>query len=146
MADNTAERSQARDELYRQFNNAALQRGEQLHGESFLRNVSLYAELDPGWTEAWMTYVYDNMYGRQVLDDRTRVLIVIGETIAAGHFTHLTHHMNTAIRFGIEPREILEVCLQSAIHLGMPCLRESLSAFRACMTELGVMSFVDPPF
>lgn len=135
-----------RAELYARYNNRALERGEHLHGESFLRNVALYEVLDPEWTESWLTFVYDAMYGRDVLDERTRVLIVIGECLAAGHHDHLTHHMNTAIRLGVRPDEILEVCLQSVVYLGMPSLRHSLSAYRAIMTDLGLATFEDPPF
>jgi len=139
-------KARVRAELYARYNNRALARGEHLHGESFLRNVGLYEVLDAEWTQAWLTFVYDAMYGREVLDERTRVLVVIGECIAAGHHDHLTHHMNTAISLGVGPDELLEVCLQSAVPLGLSGLHRALAAYRAIMTDLGLASFTEPPF
>jgi 4-carboxymuconolactone decarboxylase len=139
-------KTQLRDHLYANYDSRGLEHGEALHGESFLRNVLLYEVLDPAWTDKWLSYVYGYTYGRTLLDDKTRVLVVIGEGIAAGHYTHLTHHMNTAIKMGVTPREILEVCLQSAPYVGLPAVRRSLSAFRASMADLGQLSFEEPPF
>lgn len=123
-----------------------MRQGYDLQGEYFLRTVDLLDDLDADWTEAWLTYVYDYLYGRGVLDDKTRTLIVIGECIAGGHFEQLPNHMRTAITVGADPREVLEVCLQSAIYCGMPSMRRAVTAFRATMQELGVAMYKESPF
>ena len=133
-----------RDALYARYDAAGLEHGEALHGESFLRNVLLYAELDDSWTDQWVSFVYGYVYGRQVLDVRARVLVVIGEAIAAGHYSHLTHHMNTAVKHGIGPAEILEVCLLASLCAGLPSLRPTISAYQAGMSELGLTSPPQP--
>ena len=139
-------KSTRKAELFAAHNPRAMQQGHDLQGEYFLRTVDLLDELDAEWTEAWLTFVYDYMYGRGVLDDRTRTLIVVGECIAAGHFEQLPNHMTTAINVGAEPREVLEVCLQSAIYCGMPSMRRAVNAFRSTMEHLGLATYADPPF
>lgn len=136
----------AREELYSRYDEGALERGEALFGEAFLRTVSLNDALDADWTEAWLTFVYGRMYGRTVLDERTRLLVLLGQYIAGGMHDHLHHHMKAAIQAGVEPRDVLEVCLQAPLYVGMPSLRHSLAAYRAVMTELGLAEFPEPPF
>lgn len=145
MTDEDA-KARARADLYARFNQRGLEQGEALQGEYFLRTVQLLDDLDSEWTEAWLTFVYDYVYGRGVLDDRTRTLIVVGVCIAGGHFEQLPNHMSTAIKLGADPREVLEVCLQSAIYCGMPSMRKAVNVFRATMTELGLQTFDEPPF
>lgn len=140
------DKSQRKAELFANYNDRAMEQGHDLQGDYFLRTVDLFDELDADWTEAWLTFVYDYMYGRGVLDDKTRTLIVIGECIAAGHFEQLPNHMSTAIKVGADPREVLEVCLQSAIYCGMPSMRRAVNAFRTTMQTLGLQTFKDPPF
>ena len=144
MQDDAAKQA-LRDALYARYDAAGLEHGEALHGESFLRNVLLYAELDDSWTDRWVSFVYGYVYGRQVLDVRTRALVVIGEAVAAGHYSHLTHHMNTAVKHGIGPAEILEVCLLASLCSGLPSLRPTISAYQAGMSELGLTAPQPPP-
>jgi alkylhydroperoxidase/carboxymuconolactone decarboxylase family protein YurZ len=139
-------KEQRKAELFAKHGERGMRQGYDLQGEYFLRTVDLLDELDTDWTEAWLGYVYDYMYGRGVLDDKTRTLIVIGECIAAGHFEQLPNHMSTAIKVGADPREVLEVCLQSAIYCGMPSMRRSVTAFRATMQRLGIADFKPSPF
>ena len=141
-----ADKEHRKAELFAKYNRRAMEQGHDLQGEYFLRTVGLLDELDADWTEAWLTFIYDYMYGRGVLDDKTRTLIVIGECIAGGHFEQLPNHMTTAIKVGADPREVLEVCLQSAIYCGMPSMRRSVTAFRATMQQLGLQDFEEPPF
>jgi 4-carboxymuconolactone decarboxylase len=146
MVEHNEGKQRARDELFAKYDATGLERGERLFGEPFLRMVSLNDALDPDWTNAWLNYVYGYMYGREVLSERTRILVVIGQHIAAGHYDDLRMHMESAIKAGVEPREILEVCLHAPLYVGMPTLRHSLGAFRAVMVDLGIATYDDPPF
>ncbi len=68
-------------ELLERYNRKAVETGSRLQGEFFLRIVHEFDELDPEWTQVWLTWVYDHMYNRGVLHDKTRVLCVIGECV-----------------------------------------------------------------
>lgn len=146
MTDDNERKEQLKAKLFDKYNSRAMEQGYHLQGEYFLRTVSIFDELDDEWTEAWLTFIYDYMYGRRVLDDKTRTLIVVGECIAAGHTEQLPNHMRTAIEVGATPQELLEVCLQSAIYVGMPAMGRARNAFREVMNEMGLADFKEPPF
>jgi 4-carboxymuconolactone decarboxylase len=109
-----------RRDLSERHNRRALETGQRLQGEFFLRLVDEFDQLDPEWTEVWLTWIYDHMYNRSVLDDRTRVLIVIGECCVLDEQVQLPNHIRSALRLGATPQMIQEVILQSHIYVGMP--------------------------
>jgi 4-carboxymuconolactone decarboxylase len=134
------------ESLYGKYDAAALDRGRELDGESFLRTVSQYDELDTDWTGAWLEFVYGRVGNRRILDEKTRTLIVVGQYIASHRWEHLQEQMKAAIRAGASSREVLEVCLHAPLYVGMPTLRHSLGAYRAVMTELGLATLEEPPW
>jgi alkylhydroperoxidase/carboxymuconolactone decarboxylase family protein YurZ len=86
------------------------------------------------------------MYNRSVLDDRTRVLIVIGECCVLDEQIQLPNHIRSALRMGATPREILEVILQSHIYAGMPRMIKAIRTYRALMKDLGLVELKEPAF
>ncbi|MDH3499729.1 MAG: carboxymuconolactone decarboxylase family protein [Acidimicrobiia bacterium] len=76
--------------------------------------------LDPGFLQIWLDAVYDGMYGRGVLDDRTRLLCVVGATLALGETHQSRRHMRAALRVGAQPRELLEVVFHTTAFFGHP--------------------------
>jgi len=85
-----------------------------------LNNAEFLGSLDEGFTQAFYDLGYDDMYGRLVLDHRTRLLCMVGNTLAIGEIVQTRHHMRTAIRQGAAPREVLEVLFQSVLVVGHP--------------------------
>ena len=61
----------------------------------------------------------------------------IADTVSITEFTQATFHMENAIRLGIPPRQILEICFQTTLYAGMPAL---YSAFilKGILDRLGV--------
>jgi alkylhydroperoxidase/carboxymuconolactone decarboxylase family protein YurZ len=78
--------------------------------------------LDPDFAQAWIDVVHEGMYSRPILSQRDRTLIMIADTISVMELTQATHHMTNAIRLGIPPRQVLEICFHSTVHAGMPKL------------------------
>ena len=87
-------KEQRKAELFAKHGARGMRQGYELQGEYFLRTVDLLDELDADWTEAWLTYVYDYMYGRGVLDDKTRTLD-----------RHRRVHRRRALRAAAQPHE-----------------------------------------
>lgn len=85
-----------------------------------LDNAEFLSDLDEDFTQAFYDFGYDDMYGRLVLDHRTRLLCMVGNTLAIGEIVQTRHHMRTAIRQGASPREVLEVLFQSVLVVGHP--------------------------
>ena len=91
-----------------------------LRPQHTLDNAEFLGSLDEGFTQAFYDLGYDDMYGRLVLDHRTRLLCMVGNTLAIGEIVQTRHHMRTAIRQGASPREVLEVLFQSVLVVGHP--------------------------
>jgi 4-carboxymuconolactone decarboxylase len=102
----------------------------------------IFAELDdvdPEFTETWLNHIYGTMYNRGILDDKTRVLIIIGECTVADEMVQLETHIRTALIVGATPNEILEVILQSHIYGGNPNMCKGVRIYRRVMEELGLL-------
>lgn len=85
-----------------------------------LNNATFIGGLDEGFAEAFYDFGYSDMYGRQILDHRTRLLCMVGNTLAIGEIVQTRHHMRTAMKQGASPREVLEVLFQSVVVVGHP--------------------------
>jgi alkylhydroperoxidase/carboxymuconolactone decarboxylase family protein YurZ len=104
-----------------------------------LDNAQFLDSLDEGFTQAFYDLGYDDMYSRLVLDHRTRLLCMVGNTLAIGEIVQTRHHMRTAIRQGAAPREVLEVLLQSVLVVGHPnVVPERIRDLVAIVEEEGV--------
>jgi 3-oxoadipate enol-lactonase/4-carboxymuconolactone decarboxylase len=135
-----------RDELVERYNKQAVKTGQELQGEFFLRMLHEMDEVDPIWTEVWLTWIYDHMYNRRIIDDRTRVLVVIGECVVGGHTDQIANHMRSALEAGATTQEIREVILQASIYSGMPNMIRALRIYRQLMVDLGLVDYTEPPF
>ena len=111
-------------------------------------NVLSYIDaMDPDFAVLWERYTYQGMYGRGVLDDRTRILCIIGNCVAIGESIQVRNHIRSALGAGASPREVLEVILQSCIHFGMPATMGALGIFYGVVKEEGRLAEIgDPPF
>lgn len=144
--DETAAREAKRARLYERYNNQALDSGQRIQGEFFLRLVEEYDELDQEWTEGWLTWIYDLQYNRGILDEKTRILPIIGYCVILDDQGQLPNHMRAALRAGASPREILEIILQSAIYAGMPRMVRAMRTYRTFMSQMGLLELTEPVF
>jgi alkylhydroperoxidase/carboxymuconolactone decarboxylase family protein YurZ len=145
-AQDEAAKEAKRRHLWGRYNNHGLETGCRLQGEHFLHRVEELDELDPEWTEAWLTWIYDHMYNRTVLDQKTRILIVLGECCVLGAEMQIANHMRSAMRAGATKEEVLEVVLQSAIYGGMPRCMVAMKHYRALMKDIGLLDLSEPVF
>ncbi len=111
-------------------------------------NVLAYIEgLDQEFGVLWERYTYQGMYGRGVLDEKTRILCVIGNCVALSESIQVRNHMRAALNAGASPREVLEVILQSCVHFGMPPTMQALGLFYNMIKEEGRLDEIgNPPF
>jgi alkylhydroperoxidase/carboxymuconolactone decarboxylase family protein YurZ len=144
--DETAAREAKRARLYERYNNQALDSGQRIQGEFFLRLVEEYDELDQEWTEGWLTWIYDLQYNRGILDEKTRILPIVGYCVILDDQGQLPNHMRAALRAGATPREILEIILQSAIYAGMPRMVRAMRTYRTFMSQMGLLELTEPVF
>ena len=133
-------------ELAERYGELPIETGSRLQGEFFLRMVEEFDQLDEGWTQGWLDWIYGYLYNRGVLDDKTRVLTIIGECCVSSALAQLPNHIRTALRVGATKEEVLEVILHSAIYGGMPKMIEAMRVYRSLMTDLGLLELEEPEF
>lgn len=132
--------------LFETYNKRALATGVRLQGQHLLNRVEEFDELDPEWTDQWLGWIYDNLYNRNVLDHKTRVLVILGEATCLGAERQIPNHIRSAMRMGATPRECLEVILQASTYVGFPRMISAMKLFRGLMREIGEMDLSDPVF
>jgi alkylhydroperoxidase/carboxymuconolactone decarboxylase family protein YurZ len=113
----------------------AVGRGLSLRPRHHLNILSWLDKMDPEFCDLWVKFCYGAMYARGVVDDKTRLLCMIGDCLAVGEETQSRGHMRGALRKGANPREIMEVCMQTAVNFGMPPMLKALEVFVEVMAE-----------
>ena len=98
----------------------AIANGLRLRPGHHINMLDTLDTLDPHFLQSWLDAVYEGMYGRRHLDDRTRLLCVVGATLALGETHQSRRHMRAAMRSGATPRELLEVVFHTTAFFGHP--------------------------
>jgi 3-oxoadipate enol-lactonase/4-carboxymuconolactone decarboxylase len=80
-------------------------------------------------------YAWGEIWTRPGLDRRMRSAITITALIAHGHENELAMHIRAALRNGLEPDEIKEILLQSAIYLGVPAANTAFAIAKRVLEE-----------
>ena len=107
-------------ELLRKYSWQSLSPGLRLQPTHHVQSVERMDRVDQNFNKLWLDYIYSGMYSRGILDDRTRILCVVGELFVMGELHQAENHIANALAQGASPREVLEVILQSTIYAGMP--------------------------
>ena len=119
--------------------------GIRLRPKHHLNMLSYLHDLDEEFADLWVNFTYRGIYGRGVLDDKTRVLCIVGNCFAVAEGIQIRSHMRGAMRAGATPREVLEVLFQSSAHFGMPTLMRSLAIFVKIMADDGRLAEIGNP-
>lgn len=82
-------------------------------------------------------YAWGEVWSRPGLDRRTRSLITLTALTALGRFDELELHLRAAARIGVDPDEIAEVLLQSAVYCGVPAANSAFAVFKRVLDEAG---------
>ena len=95
--------------------------------------------------DLWVKFCYGGMYSRFVIDDKTRLLCMVGDCLAVGEETNARGHMRGALRQGAHPREVLEVVFLTCASFGMPPMLKALEIFVEVMAEDGRLAEIGNP-
>lgn len=82
--------------------------------------INNYDRIDPHYLGLWFDFIYGELYPRGIIDDRTRLLMMVGICLALNEPVQLENHIRGALLLGANPREVLEVILHSTAYVGMP--------------------------
>jgi 4-carboxymuconolactone decarboxylase len=83
-------------------------------------SINNYDRIDPHYLQLWFDFIYGEMYPRGIIDDRTRLLMMVGICLALNEPVQLENHIRGALLMGANPGEVLEVIVHSTAYVGMP--------------------------
>jgi 4-carboxymuconolactone decarboxylase len=126
-----------RDAMVEKYGWEGMSIGMMMQPANFPSVISKCDAIDPSYAKPWIDVVHAGMYARPVLSQKDRTLIMIANVVSIGEFTQARFHMTNAIKLGIPPKEVLEICWLATLYAGMPKL---YSAFmlKEVLDELGV--------
>lgn len=108
--------------------------------------INTYDRLDPHYLQLWFDFIYGEMYPRGIIDDRTRLLMMVGICLALNEPVQLENHIRGALLLGANAREVLEVIVQSTAYVGMPATVQTVRVLERVakeenrLSELGAAS------
>jgi alkylhydroperoxidase/carboxymuconolactone decarboxylase family protein YurZ len=120
-------------------------RGLSLRPKNHIAVLGNYTKIDADWANLWETFVYQGMYSRGIVDDKTRLLCMIGNCAAIGEEVNARAHMRGALHQGAKPQEILEVIFLTTVNFGMPHAMATLDSFVQLMEQLGRLDEIGNP-
>lgn len=129
--------SPLREKFLRKYGWRSLSAGLRLQPTHHVQSVERLDRVDQQFGKLWLDFVYAGMYSRGILDDKTRVLCVVGELFVMGEFHQAEHHIRNALMVGASGREVLEVILQSTIYAGMPRFVRFIAILERALEEQG---------
>jgi len=120
-------------------------RGLTMRPRHHLNILSWLDTIDSEFAGLWVRFCYGGMYARFILDDKTRLLCMVGDCLAVSEETNARGHMRGALRQGATPREVLEVVLMTCANFGMPPMLKALEVFVELMHADGRLSEIGNP-
>jgi 4-carboxymuconolactone decarboxylase len=87
-------------------------------------------------------YAWGTIWARDELDRRSRSMITLAVLCALGREHEIAMHVRAALRNGLEPAEIAEVFLHTAVYAGVPVANR---AFAIADETLREAAAADPP-
>jgi len=133
------------EDLVKRHGWLAVSRGLVLRPKHHLNVLEFLDKIDPEFAGLWVRFCYGDMYTRSIVDDKTRLLCMIGDCLAVGEGVQARGHMRGAMRNGAAAREVLEVILQTAVNFGMPGMLHALENFVQIMHEDGRLAEIGNP-
>jgi 4-carboxymuconolactone decarboxylase len=85
--------------------------------------------LDQHFTRLWLDFAITGMSTRPMLDDRTRLLVLIGQYTMAKSHAALEDTIRAAIAASVAAREILEIVLQCVVYGGHTTVEPAIAVF-----------------
>ena len=122
---------------------AKLERGSEIRrelwGEDANREVeeSLAQRLTPEASDIVDGYNYGEVWARDDLDPKERMVCVLAALMARGHWKHLKRYIRYALNMGFGQREICEVFAQAGWYRGWPHVEDALEQAQEVFTEVG---------
>ena len=108
------------------------------HEELFPGYESTLKVTDPELIELFDNFAFDEVLAYGNLDNKTRVMMIMGSTIAQGALTEYKMFVNAALNVGVTPVEVKEVLYQSVPYVGIARVIDFIHLTNEILTERGI--------
>ncbi|WGD37371.1 carboxymuconolactone decarboxylase family protein [Lysinibacter sp. HNR] len=109
-------------------------------GTNIIDNLT---DISPELGHQVVAWAFGEMYSRTELAPRDRQLVTLGMLTALGGCEpQLEVHINAALNVGLEPKQIIEAFLHSAVYCGFPRALNATFTAEKVFTERGLMPLV----
>jgi 4-carboxymuconolactone decarboxylase len=92
----------------------------------------------PFLADAITGYALGDVWGRPVLDHRTRQLATVAAFAALGHLSIMKVHAGYALNVGVTPEELKEIVYLTTVHAGFPRAIEAANTLKELFDERAV--------
>lgn len=93
---------------------------------------------DPELIQIFDNWAFDDVIAHDGLDVKTRVMVIMGSTIACQALTEYKMFVRAALNVGIGPVQIKEVLYQAVPYVGIAKVIDFLHALNELLTEYGI--------
>jgi len=108
------------------------------HEELWPDYKSKAKETDPELIEIFDNWAFDEVLRYGNIDTKTRVMMIMGSTIAQGALTEYKMFVNAALNVGVTPVEVKEIVYQSIAYVGVAKVIDFIYAANEIMKERGI--------
>jgi 4-carboxymuconolactone decarboxylase len=108
------------------------------HEELWPNYKSRAKETDPELIEAFDNFAFDEVISYGNLDTKTRVMMILGSTIASQALTEYKMFLNAALNVGVTPVEVKEILYQSVPYAGIAKVIDFIYVTNEILTERGI--------
>ena len=108
------------------------------HEELWPGYESKAKQTDPELIEIFDNFAFDEVIKYGNLDTKTRVMMIMGSTIAQGALTEYKLFVNGAFNVGVTPVEIKEILYQSVAYVGVAKVIDFIYAANEILKERGI--------
>jgi 4-carboxymuconolactone decarboxylase len=108
------------------------------HDELWPDYKSKARQTDPELIQVFDNFAFDEVISYGNLDTKTRVMMILGSTIASPALTEYKMFVNAALNVGVTPVEIKEILYQSVPYVGIAKVIEFIYATNEIFTERGI--------
>ena len=140
----SAEETALREQLLAKYGWPGVSSRIRLQAHQGYENMKSWDRVDPHYLQLWLDFIYAEMYTRGIVDDRTRLLVMVGICLAVNEPVQLENHMRGAMLLGATPREVLEVIVHSTAYVGMPTTVLTVRMLERIAKEEGRLAELTP--
>jgi 4-carboxymuconolactone decarboxylase len=108
------------------------------HKELFPHHQSTLQTTDPELIEVFDNFAFDEVIGHGNLDTRTRVMMILGSTIASQALSEYKVMLGAAMNIGVTPIEIKEIVYQSVPYVGIAKVLDFIRATNEVLQSNGI--------